>query len=81
MTTIGEQPRHIQGNLGHQEQRRILQPLPHMGGVERETDELRQALAGTWCLVGLSLCGSYRLEHIFRATFKDSYSLHTRICG
>jgi hypothetical protein len=45
--TIGAKQRQIQGNLGHKEKRRILQKLTQMGGVERYTDELRQALAGT----------------------------------
>ena len=35
----------LQGNLENQEKRRVLQQLTQIGGVQRYTDELRQALA------------------------------------
>jgi hypothetical protein len=45
--TIGATQRRIQEHLGHKEKRRILQQLTQIGGVQRDQDELRQALAGT----------------------------------
>ena len=43
--SIGAQPRRIREHLGHKEKRRILQPLTQIGGVQRDQDELRPALA------------------------------------
>ncbi|HSX81002.1 MAG TPA: hypothetical protein VLQ80_20835 [Candidatus Saccharimonadia bacterium] len=43
--SLGDKQRQLQQFLGNQEKRRILQPLTQMGGVQRYTDELRQALA------------------------------------
>jgi hypothetical protein len=43
--SLGDQQRQLPQLLGNQEKRRILQQLTQMGGVQRYTDELRQALA------------------------------------
>ena len=43
--SLGDKQRQLQQLLGNQEKRRILQQLTQMGGVQRYTDELRQALA------------------------------------
>jgi len=59
--SIGDKQRRLQDHLKHKEKRHILQKLTQIGGVERYKNELRQALAGTGCLVSLSLCGSQRL--------------------
>jgi len=43
--SVGDKQRQLQQRLGNQEKRRILQQLTQIGGVQRYTDELRQALA------------------------------------
>ena len=45
VTSLGDAQRQLQQLLAHQEKRRILQKLTQIGGVQRYTDELRQALA------------------------------------
>jgi len=45
VTSLGDAPRQLQQLLANQEKRRILQPLTQIGGVQRDKDELRQALA------------------------------------
>jgi DDE family transposase len=45
--SIGDKQRALQQSLADQEKRHILQKLTQIGGVQRYTDELRQALAGT----------------------------------
>jgi hypothetical protein len=42
---LGDKQRQLQQLLENQEKRRILQQLTQIGGVQRYTDELRQALA------------------------------------
>ena len=42
---LGDKQRQLQQLFENQEKRRILQQLTQMGGVQRYTDELRQALA------------------------------------
>ena len=42
---IGDKQRALQQGLADQEKRHILQKLTQIGGVQRYTDELRQALA------------------------------------
>jgi len=44
--SIGDKQRALQQSLADQEKRHILQKLTQIGGVQRYTDELRQALAG-----------------------------------
>ena len=44
--SIGDKQRALQQGLADQEKRQILQKLTQIGGVQRYTDELRQALAG-----------------------------------
>ena len=43
--SIGAKQRRIQEHLRHKEKRRILQQLTQIGGVQRDQDKLRQALA------------------------------------
>ena len=43
--SLGDKQRQLQHLLANQEKRRILQQLTQIGGVQRYTDELRQALA------------------------------------
>jgi hypothetical protein len=43
--SLGDKQRQLQQFLEHQEKRRVLQQLTQIGGVQRYTDELRQALA------------------------------------
>jgi hypothetical protein len=43
--SLGDKPRQLQQLLANQEQRRVLQQLTQMGGVQRYKDALRQALA------------------------------------
>jgi hypothetical protein len=43
--SLGAKQRQLQQLLENQEKRRILQRLTQIGGVQRYTDELRQALA------------------------------------
>ena len=43
--SLGDKQRQLQQLLGNQEKRRILQQLTQIGGVQRSTYELRQALA------------------------------------
>jgi hypothetical protein len=43
--SLGDTQRQLQQCLENQEKRRVLQPLPQIGGGQRSTDELRQALA------------------------------------
>jgi Transposase DDE domain len=45
--SIGDKQRALQQRLADKEKRHILQKLTQIGGVQRYTDELRQALAGT----------------------------------
>jgi Transposase DDE domain len=45
--SIGDKQRALQQSLADKEKRHILQKLTQIGGVQRYTDELRQALAGT----------------------------------
>ena len=45
--SIGDTQRKVQPCLEHKEQRRLLQQLPPMGGVQRSKDALRQALGDT----------------------------------
>jgi len=45
ITSLGDKQRQLQQLLAHQEKRRILQQLTQIGGVQRYTNELRQALA------------------------------------
>ena len=45
--SIGDKQRALQQGLADKEKRHILQKLTQIGGVQRYTDELRQALAGT----------------------------------
>ena len=45
--SIGDKQRKVQQCLEHKEKRRILQKLTQIGGVQRYTDELRQALGDT----------------------------------
>jgi Transposase DDE domain len=45
--SIGDKQRALQQSLADKEKRQILQKLTHIGGVQRYTEELRQALAGT----------------------------------
>jgi hypothetical protein len=42
---LGDKQRQLQPLLANQEKRRVLQQLTQIGGVQRYTDELRQALA------------------------------------
>jgi hypothetical protein len=42
---LGDQQRQLQPHLENHKKRRILQPLTQIGGMQRYTDELRQALA------------------------------------
>jgi Transposase DDE domain len=44
--SIGDKQRALQQGLADKEKRQILQQLTQIGGVQRYTDELRQALAG-----------------------------------
>jgi hypothetical protein len=44
--SIGDKQRALQQGLADQEKRQILQKLTQIGGVQRYTEELRQALAG-----------------------------------
>ena len=44
--SIGEKQRALQQGLAAREKRQILQKLTQIGGVQRYTEELRQALAG-----------------------------------
>jgi hypothetical protein len=44
--SIGDKQRALQQGLADKEKRQILQKLTQIGGVQRYTDELRQALAG-----------------------------------
>jgi hypothetical protein len=43
--SLGDKQRQLQQRLENQEKRRILQQLTQIGGVQRYTDELRQAFA------------------------------------
>jgi hypothetical protein len=43
--SLGDKQRQLQHLLANQEKRRVLQQLSQIGGVQRYTDELRQALA------------------------------------
>jgi hypothetical protein len=43
--SLGDKQRQLQHLLANQEKRRVLQQLTQIGGVQRYTDELRQALA------------------------------------
>jgi hypothetical protein len=43
--SLGDKQRQLQQLLANQEKRRILQQLTQIGGVQRYTNELRQALA------------------------------------
>ena len=43
--SIGDKQRQLQQLLENQEKRRVLQQLTQIGGVQRYTDALRQALA------------------------------------
>jgi hypothetical protein len=43
--SLGDKQRQLQQFLEHQEKSRVLQQLTQIGGVQRYTDELRQALA------------------------------------
>ena len=43
--SLGDTPRQLQPCLENQAKRRVLQQLTQLGGVQRYTDELRQALA------------------------------------
>jgi hypothetical protein len=43
--SLGDTQRQLQQLLANQEKRRVLQKLTQIGGVQRYTDELRQALA------------------------------------
>ena len=45
--SLGQRQRKRQACLEHKENRRILQKLTRIGGVQRYKDELRQALANT----------------------------------
>jgi hypothetical protein len=45
--SLGDKQRQLQQFLENQEKRRVLQQLTQIGGVQRDTDELRQALADT----------------------------------
>ena len=45
--SMGDNPRHMPTRLAKKAKRRVLQPLTHIGGVERSKDALRQALTGT----------------------------------
>jgi DDE family transposase len=44
--SLGDKPRALQQGLADQEKRQLLQKLTQIGGVQRDKDELRQALAG-----------------------------------
>jgi hypothetical protein len=55
--SLGDKQRQLQQLLANQEKRRILQQLTQIGGVQRYTNELRQALAVAWCRGSLILCG------------------------
>ena len=46
VTSLGDAQRQLQPLLANQEQRRMLQKLPQLGGVQRYQEALRQALAG-----------------------------------
>ena len=43
--SLGDKQRQLQQHLANQEKRRILQQLTQIGGVQRYTNALRQALA------------------------------------
>ena len=43
--SLGDTQRQLQQVLANNEKRRVLQKLTQIGGVQRYTDELRQALA------------------------------------
>src|SRR6266567_3139021 len=43
--SLGDKQRQLQQLLANQEKRRVLQQLTQIGGVQRDKDELRQALA------------------------------------
>ena len=45
--SLGDKQRQLQHLLANPEKRRVLQQLSQIGGVQRSTDELRQALAAT----------------------------------
>jgi len=43
--SLGDKQRQLQQRFENQEQRRVLQKLTQIGGVQRYKDEVRQALA------------------------------------
>src|SRR4029450_2397831 len=68
--SLGDKQRQLQRVLENQGQRRVIQKLTQIGGVERYKAKLRQPHAAALYLVSLSLYGSRRLRHIFGATIK-----------